>query len=809
MSSKLSLGLVIGGAVSSTLGGAFNKVGSHIKGLHATAGKMRILQSTIGDTIRLRAEWQKAHAAGEKGAGKLLGKLESNLAALREQGVEVRNLSRAYQTLGSQARRVDLRESGLQKVNTGIAQGKSAVGDALKLTAAVAVPATISANYNAIIRDIAIKAGVAGTDQEREMSRAVIDTSRGTGMQRNDAADMLNQLVAAGMDLREATQYLPTAAKFAIGQGAESTDTAKMLYAMRQNAGITDAAEIQKALEAIAYQGQAGSFEANDMARWMPELLAEMGNKGIRGLDAVNQIGSMLQVQMKTAGSADQAANNLKNWFSKIGSGETVKNYGKAGFDYQKSMDEAIGKGMSTLEASFELARAYIQKTDPAKAQAMSSALEAINKEADPAKVKAMTAALEENLKTGDLFNDMQVKSALTAYMQGRGLYQQLKAESANANGILEKNLAERREASAQLWSEVGQAWNDSLRSMGDALAPFTDGVGEKAKQLGQGLTALVDEFPKVIGGVIALAGGLVVLKSAVSAWTIARGALDLARSIGPIRSRRGRSGSVGGDRLGSPIGGAIGAQPVFVTNWPGGGLGGSLGDVPGGRDRASGSRRAGRGGWAARAGRGSVTGLKAGAPMAVIAAGAQAWDTYQYAETTNEKAAGYGEAAGNLAGTLAGAAAGAAVGSMVPVIGTVIGGLIGGALGAWGGGELGQRVGVGLFGEDEAAAPLAPVSLLASRSPPQPSLGEVVRAMSAAPPPPVSLLVQPAPAEQSQPREQHQTNTFAPQVAITVQGDVKDPRAMANDLMPHLQRMFADYQAQQQANSLFDAPNL
>ncbi|MFG9957571.1 hypothetical protein, partial [Pseudomonas aeruginosa] len=66
---------------------------------------------------------------------------------------------------------------------------------------------------------------------------------------------------------------------------------------------------MEKALEAIAFQGQAGSFEASDMARWFPQLLAEMGKLEIFGMDAVTQLGSMLQVQMKTAGGADEAAN--------------------------------------------------------------------------------------------------------------------------------------------------------------------------------------------------------------------------------------------------------------------------------------------------------------------------------------------------------------------------------------------------------------------------------------------------------------------------------------------------------------------
>ena len=63
-----------------------------------------------------------------------------------------------------------------------------------------------------------------------------------------------------------------------------------------------------------------------------------------------------------------------------------------------------------------------------------------------------------------------------------------------------------------------------------------------------------------------------------------------------------------------------------------------------------------------------------------LLESGAMAYETFENAKTKDEKAEGYGAAAGNLAGTMAGAAAGAAIGSVVPIIGTAIGGLIGAA---------------------------------------------------------------------------------------------------------------------------------
>lgn len=679
MANKLALGLVIGGAVSSSVGSAFKDVTGRIQRLEAEGKKARVLEKTIGDTMRLRDEWRKAHMAGDKGASALQSKLEANLSGLRRQGVEVRNLTKAYSAMGQAAASAELKAKGHMQLDAGKQQLKSSIGHAAAATAAMAIPTKVSADYGAIIRDIAIKANVANKPEEAQMSKTIIDTSRDTGMARNQVAEVVNALVGAGMELDKAMSYAPVAAKFAIGQGSDGAETAAMINALGQNAKISDPATMQKALEAIAYQGQAGSFEAADMAKWFPELLAGMGKLGITGMDSVTQLGAMLQVQMKTAGSADEAANNFKNWIEKIGSRDTVKAYKDAGIDYQGSLNTGLQNGKSTLESSFELAQKYIAATDPKKAAAMAAATAKISKETDPEKAKAMISSLEQALRTGDLFADMQVKAALTAYTQNKDLYAQLKKDSASATGILDKNLEERRQASSQKWAEMAQGMDEAMRAIGDAFRPVTDKVADGLAYVSQGLAKLSDESPRLVVGIGAAVAAVVGFQTAMSSFKIAKGLLNIGR--------------------GSLMGNPNIPQKVIVTNMPAGSGGMGMGDLDdtGVKDGKGKGKGRGRGG---RAGRGSIgAGVKGPAVLALIEAGFKAKDTYDNAETKDEKAEGYGAAAGGFAGTLAGAAAGAAIGSAVPVIGTIVGGLIGGYLGSLGGDALGGALGKSMFG--------------------------------------------------------------------------------------------------------------
>ncbi|WP_339452402.1 phage tail tape measure protein [Pseudomonas sp. EA_5y_Pfl2_R50] len=879
MANKLALGLVIGGAVSSTVGAAFKDVTGRIKRLEAEGNKARVLQRTIGDTIRLREEWKKAHDTGAAGASKLLNRLNSNLDSLKKQGIEVGRLEKAYRSMGQTANKAELKAKGHQQIGSGVKGMKGAVGAAVVGVGAMAVPAKVSADFGAIVRDIAIKAGIANKPQEQEMSRKIIDTSRDTGMARNDVADVVNQLVGAGMDLSKALEYAPVAAKFVVGQGSSGVDTAKMINALGQNAKITDPKQMQQALEAIAYQGQAGSFEATDMAKWFPELLANMASNGITGLDAVTQLGAMLQVQMKQAGSSDEAANNLKNWMGKIGSTDTVKAYEKAGIDYKGSMQTGLQNGMSTLETSMALAQKYIQATDPKRAAKMAEATAKISEQADPEKAKAMMASLEESLRTGDLFADMQVKAALSAYMQNKALYSQLKNDSRDATGILDKNLAERRETSSQKWAEMAQSMDDAMRSIGDALRPVTDTVAASLTKVTKGITSLTDSAPGVVAGIATVGAGLIALKGIFSTIKIGKGLLNLARG-----SRGGRNGSetpnknpgeldlvatgldvvsrvkeaATGGGLGTDSGaGNDGVKKVFVVN--AGAMGGGVDASGESRRRGRGSRRSARrrslpssrgprpsvprppvpaprppvsipspsvpsvpSGALSKLGVVAGTVGKVGKAAKVIPggtlleSGAMAFETFQNAKTKDEKAEGYGSAAGNLAGTMAGAAAGAAIGSVVPIIGTAIGGMIGAYLGSQGGAALGGSLGKSLFGgEDEkpeqtakAPVPVTPL-MMASAAQQGPVLGDVARSMAVtAPLKSAALAIQPKEPAKAEPTKVDQQFQYSLSMPVTVQGDVKDPQTLAQDLMPHMQRMMADA-AKSNAAKLYDEPHV
>jgi hypothetical protein len=99
---------------------------------------------------------------------------------------------------------------------------------------------------------------------------------------------------------------------------------------------------------------------------------------------------------------------------------------------------------------------------------------------------------------------------------------------------------------------------------------------------------------------------------------------------------------------------------------------------------------------------------------------------------------------------------------------------------------------------------------LMAQAPAPQgPVLGDVARAMAVqAPPKPAAVAIQPKEPEKPAPTKVDQQFQYSLSMPVTVQGDVKDPQRLAQDLMPHMQRMMADA-AKQNAAKLYDEPHL
>ncbi|MCG9008999.1 hypothetical protein LH450_15940, partial [Laribacter hongkongensis] len=278
--------------------------------------------------------------------------------------------------------------------------------------------------------------------------------------------------------------------------------------------------------------------------------------------------------------------------------------------------------------------------------------------------------------------------------------YIDLKKGGESADGVLDKGLEQRREASTQKWKEAANAFNSAMVTVGDAIRPVTDRLADAAGQVIRFGAAFTESNPGAALAALGVAiGGLgfaaTKIAGGAGTWVVGKALERVGIRIPGGKGGSGGSGAGGlaGRALDAVTGGASsGVQKVHVINWgdaPAGGKPGGM-DLP-----AGGGRPAAAGGIGRTVSRFANVG---GALAAVGTAGYLAYDTFKNAKTADQKAEGYGGAGGALAGGLAGAKVGALAGAMLGPIGAALGGLIGGGIGAFGGEKLGGLLGKRLF---------------------------------------------------------------------------------------------------------------
>lgn len=716
MANNIALGLIIGGAVAASLNRALSDSTSKLDAFKKKAEQTRGFHNMIGETVALRNAMGAMQDKSSTAYSGMLRQHEKNIAKLKEHGIAVGNLEKEYIRLGKAVAGANRVAAGHENVAKGIDQLKSAAKIGAAVAATATAPVVASAGYQAIIRDIAIKGGIAGRPQEAQMSEQIRVSAAQTGMARNDLANAVNTLVAGGMDVAEAVSLAGTTAKFTIGQNSDATDTAKLVLALRQAGvglrpdGTLDPEAIKRSLGTVSAAGDKGSFEAKDMAKFFPGLMPQMTAFGLSGERATLELATMLQTQMRAAGSADEAANNLANLLGKLTASDTVEKFKDQGIDIQGSLAKAVASGLDPVTAFIRIIQKTMEK-NPEKAKKLAELQERISKAQDPAAAQNMLDKYLDMAGLSTFIVDRQAKQAALAALQNEKLHQTNLKEIQSTDGVakIEKDLADRRATSSQIWSEAGQAADEAMARIGDAIRPLSDLAGKGVKAGADLIAQVSRDLPGLAMGIVVLGSAVVAAKTAMGVWAIGKGIAGIAA---------GRLGMAAAGQIGT----AAGSAGLMTKLLP--------------------------------------YGTKIGGGLAAVGAGAKVYDTAMNANTAEEKGAGYGGAAGSLSGGLVVAKLGASIGAFAGPIGAAIGGAVGGIGGAIGGDMLGAWAGKKIAGG---------------------GTGETTGTSQ-------------------------QQVSFSPTLSITVNGDVKDPKELAKELEPQIQRMLNQLMSSRNGSALYDA---
>lgn len=496
MANEVLVGLKIGAAVSGTLHAAFGSARSTVQQLGRATDGLTAKQRQIGTTL------SAALAQGGNGVARLRQQYDQIGRTLDQLKLKQERLNASIahgETL--KAQRADLR-----------GQAMETVGTAAVLGAPVAQAVRTSIDFKDQTNDIAITGGFDPAEEAR-----LANVMRGAALKWNqtqsDVAKGTQVLIAGGISsARELEAYAPIMAKTATATRASMDDLGSVAIALKDNLGI-GAAGLERSMNMLAYAGKQGQFELADMAKWLPQLTPQFAALGITGERAVAEIGASLQIARRGAGSNDEAANNFKNFLSKITAPETLKSFKDAGIDLKESMQNLVGSGLTPVQSMLQIITQYVGSKGPTAAAEFQKAMALT----DEQERQTALNRLNEAYKLGELFADMQVLSfvrpALANQKDLSGIQQ---GSMAAANqGVLNADWKKRMESPKEQLKALTISLSDAGIAVGSVLLPALVDVTHAMVPLVQQFSAWAGENPALIKGVIGLVGGLLAGKLA------------------------------------------------------------------------------------------------------------------------------------------------------------------------------------------------------------------------------------------------------------------------------------------------------
>lgn len=406
------------------------------------------------------------------------------------------------------------------------AQGVRQAGVGMATAGAVsAVPVVASVvqavDFQAAQRDIAITASFSDK-QEAALSRGVRASAKRWNATVTEINKGLNVLVANGVDnVKVLRKYANIIARTSTATQADTGDLATLIYSLQTNLGVA-VKNTRATLNSLAFSGKQGSFELPDMAKWIPQLGPMMAALGAQGKQGAVQLASALQIARLGAGSNDEAANNLRNYLSKITAPVTRKNFADVGIDLQKRLLELQAQGVSPVIGSLKVIQEYLGRKAPDALEKFMSAL----KIKDQGKRAAALQNITDSFALGKIFQDQQAMAFIRPALANMDKLKQLQVDSMNAAGVIKGDWQRRMEIGKQQLKDFLISVEDLAITVGNKLMPVMIDILDAVGGVIDAITKWARENPKLADTVAKVVAGLSALLIAAGGLAVALGAM-------------------------------------------------------------------------------------------------------------------------------------------------------------------------------------------------------------------------------------------------------------------------------------------
>lgn len=456
------------------------------------------------------AAYERLMQAGKLSATEQARALDATRAKVTALTNEMGKLTKAQE---SAARGATALQYGGMAVASGAAGAYALRGP---MQQAMAVDERLAHLANTAYRERGVSGKRLGMDAMRNAVDAATDKFGGT---RAGATGALEELMASGtMTADEAIKMLPSLVKAGTAANADPTQLAQIGIRAMQTFKVRPE-DMPNVLNMALAAGQAGGFELKDMAKWLPQQMAAASMSGMSGRDGFAKLAALNQAAAITAGTKDEAGNNVVNLLGKINSSDTAKDAEKMGVNLPRYLQERRAKGVDSVDAFGELVSKTVAGRDDYKALQKQLA----NSKTDGEKRAALEsmATIAQGAGVGKLIQDRQALMALLGMMNNREymgkVLAEVKASDRSQGGAIDSNfelIAGTGAYQARRRGENIQAAQD--RALGDG--------GPVMGALNSGIADAAAKFPLLTGATVTATGAIAAMASAAGLASLAMG---------------------------------------------------------------------------------------------------------------------------------------------------------------------------------------------------------------------------------------------------------------------------------------------
>ncbi len=477
----------------------------------------------------------------EKEIQKEIAQTESAYQRLAKSGVvSARELARAQdasiakiKVLRREMGEIEKAEKSFSRMQLLTGVGAAAgVGMMLKpaVTKAVNYDHTVASLTNTMFNDRDKAGRNAG---KAEVKQAIDEALKVGGGTREQAAGTLSALMGSG-EFSKVQSYnlLGTLQKGATATGADPEQLANIALAAKRM-GVKPE-DMDKAISKAIRAGELGGFELTDMAKHLPAALSSARSLGLSGMGGFERVLASMQASVLTAGTKDEAANNLINILEKMNSSDTAKDFKKHGIDLRGELVKGTYRNEDAITTFIPLIDRVIAKDTNSKA--VTQELERLSKIAEDKKNPQREQALKQ-------VQQIYASSEIGKFLQDRQALQGFRAESqGNTSGLV----ATVREGLTR--DDKGQELDTSYGVMSDTASSKLQQI-ENAKLQGQDtmMTGAGSAMKPFFDGVVRASTEFPVLTAAVSAATVALGLLTASAAANAMFNKNGTGNGSGG----------------------------------------------------------------------------------------------------------------------------------------------------------------------------------------------------------------------------------------------------------------------